>query len=179
MNRTNISRFLAILLILFGVSCRKSSKNEHTGKNRQEVKQQLEDVNRILIKKDHEVIKGYVKRQGWNMSESPTGLWFEIIQEGTGKKAQAGLTATLNYKVSLLDGALCYDSQNKGPKSFLIGQGNVESGLEEGILLLSEGSKARFIMPPYLAHGLPGDGDKIPARTIIVYEVELLSLSNQ
>ena len=62
-------------------------------------------------------------------------------------------------------------------KQFRIGQGGVESGLEEGVLLLlHEGDKATFIMPPHLAHGLPGDGNRIPARSIIVYEVELVKV---
>jgi FKBP-type peptidyl-prolyl cis-trans isomerase len=67
---------------------------------------------------------------------------------------------------------------NDDPKTFLIGQGGVESGLEEGILLLQEGDKARFIMPPHLAHGLIGDRDKIPARATIIYDLELVSLSD-
>jgi len=52
----------------------------------------------------------------------------------------------------------------------------VESGLEEGILLLRVGDKATFIMPPHLAHGLQGDGDRIPARSIIMYDVLLLKV---
>jgi FKBP-type peptidyl-prolyl cis-trans isomerase len=79
--------------------------------------------------------------------------------------------------VSLLDGTECYNSDREGPKIFTIGRGGVESGLEEGILLMKEGSRAKFIMPPYLAHGLPGDGKRIPARAIIVYDVELISLN--
>ena len=54
--------------------------------------------------------------------------------------------------------------------------GGVESGLEEGILLMKTGGKAKFILPPHLAYGLPGDGKKIPARAILVYDVELLSI---
>jgi len=82
----------------------------------------------------------------------------------------------LNYRISLLDGTLCYSSDSLGVKEFAIGHGGVESGLEEGILLLKVGDKARFIMPPFKAHGLLGDMKKIPARSIIVYEIELLKL---
>ncbi len=42
--------------------------------------------------------------------------------------------------------------------------------------MLREGDRAVFIMPPHLAAGLPGDGDKIPAHSVIVYEVEVLKL---
>ncbi len=59
-----------------------------------------------------------------------------------------------------------------------IGHGGVESGIEEGILLLHKGDKARFILPPFRAHGLLGDRQKIPPRSIIVYELELKDLIN-
>ena len=83
---------------------------------------------------------------------------------------------TLAYDVSLLDGTHCYGSDSLGFKQFRVGQGGVESGLEEGILMLNKGSKAIFIMPPHLAHGLTGDGDQIPARSVIVYHVELIKV---
>jgi FKBP-type peptidyl-prolyl cis-trans isomerase len=72
---------------------------------------------------------------------------------------------------------LCYTSGNLGEKKFSVSQGGVESGLEEGILMLRVGDKARFIMPPHLAHGLLGDQKKIPPRAIIVYEVEITNIS--
>jgi FKBP-type peptidyl-prolyl cis-trans isomerase len=40
------------------------------------------------------------------------------------------------------------------------------------------GDKARLILPPHLAHGLLGDENRIPARSIIVYEIELLDITN-
>jgi FKBP-type peptidyl-prolyl cis-trans isomerase len=110
------------------------------------------------------------------MEETPTGLWVGISGRGTGEKAQPGMTAAIKYRLSLLDGTICYDSDSLGLKTFRIGHGGVESGLEEGILLLREGDRATFIMPPHLAHGLPGDGNRIPARSIIMYDVELVKL---
>jgi len=141
-----------------------------------EAERAMVGANRILVKKDQEKIKAYIQRNNLSLEESPTGLWYGITVKGTGDKAAEGLIATLVYKVSLLDGTLCYDSEVLGAKQFRIGQGGVEAGLEEGLLMLTVGSKATFIMPPHLAHGLPGDGNKIPARSIIVYDVELLKL---
>jgi len=112
------------------------------------------------------------------MIETKTGLWYMIYEKGEGKKSKEGLYATINYNIALLDGPQCYSSDSLGPKRFKIGRSLVESGLEEGILLLTEGDKARFILPPHLAHGLVGDDNRIPARSIIVYDVELLSLNN-
>jgi FKBP-type peptidyl-prolyl cis-trans isomerase FkpA len=136
------------------------------------------EVNRLLVKKDSARIAQYIKERNWDMNETNTGLWYMIYEKGTGDKSKEGLYATINYNVELLDGSQCYSSDSLGPKRFKIGRGSVESGLEEGILLLKEGDKARFILPPHLAHGLVGDDNKIPARSIIVYDVELISLNN-
>ena len=57
-----------------------------------------------------------------------------------------------------------------------LGSGGVESGLEEGILLLKLGDKARFIIPSYLAHGLSGDQDKIPPKATLIYTIKIIDL---
>ncbi len=168
-------KILLLLFALFLFSC----KNQKTVDNQQEhktTKNELIEVNRILVMKDQQRIKGYLERQNIQMLQTETGLWYFIEEQGEGPKAESGKRATINYRISLLDGTECYNSKEDGAKSFIIGRGGVESGLEEGILLMNEGGKANFIMPPYLAHGLPGDGNRIPARAIIVYNVELVSL---
>jgi FKBP-type peptidyl-prolyl cis-trans isomerase FkpA len=169
---------LNLSLIFFIVACTGEKKNETPAFNKKLSGEKLLEVNRILIKKDQQKIKGYISRKGWEMTETETGLWYEVLEKGTSLNAKVGMLATINYTLSLLDGKTCYSSDELGPKTFLIGKGNVESGLEQGILLLSEGSKARFILPPHLAYGLPGDGNCIPARAILLYEIELVSLSN-
>lgn len=131
-----------------------------------------------MVKKDHERIKEYARHNNLAMKETETGLWYRVEVKSRCDKAQKGQLATLRYQVSLLDGKLCYSSDSLGFKKFRIGRGGVESGLEEGILMMRPGDKAVFIMPPHLAHGLTGDGDKIPARSIIVYHVELLKLES-
>lgn len=166
------------LIILLFLQCKSETKSI-TEEQVKETQKKLVSVNKTLVKKDRQKIIGYIKRHHLEMKESPTGLWYRIIRQGKGKKAKPGFWATINYKVYLLEGTECYSSEDKGPKTFLIGRGNVEAGLEEGILLLNEGAKAMFIMPPHLAWGLPGDGDKIPMRSIIIYEVELIKLSSK
>jgi FKBP-type peptidyl-prolyl cis-trans isomerase FkpA len=141
-----------------------------------QVQQHMVGVNRLLNKKDRERILGYIEREKLNMHESGTGLWYMIENKGIGQQAKKGNIATIKYNVTLLDGTACYDSDKDGPKIFQIGKGGVESGLEEGILLLNGGGKAKFIIPPHLAYGLLGDEKKIPGRAILVYEVELVSL---
>jgi FKBP-type peptidyl-prolyl cis-trans isomerase len=142
-----------------------------------EENEKLLKVNKYLVDKDVDIIKGYVKRRNCEMNVTQTGLWYMIYEKGSGEHSKIGKSATLSYKLSLLDGTLCYSSEEDGLKTFRIGKGGVEAGLEEGILLMREGDKARFIMMPHLAHGLIGDEKCIPARAIILYEVELLKIS--
>lgn len=180
MNYINTKTYVIILLLLLG--CQSGSNTDYVPPTNEKEKQQKEtmmEVNKRLVKKDSEIIESYVERVGWNMTETKTGLWYQIYEEGQGQKAKAGLNASIAYTVHLLDGTLCYKVNKENPKTFKIGQGGVEAGLEEGILMLREGSKARFIMPPHLAHGLLGDENKIPSRAIIIYDVTLLSLSEK
>ena len=139
-------------------------------------KKDLVSVNKFLVKKNHQNIVNFVHRKGWDMKETSTGLWYMIYRHGAGKAAGSGEVVTFNYSISLLDGQFCYTSDSLGPKSFKIGNGHVESGLEEAILLLHEGDKARLIMPPHLAYGLPGDNNKIPPQSTILYDISVLHI---
>ncbi len=170
-----VNTFILIFMLIF-FSCTREKVTEGK-KNIQNPKKSLEEVNKLLVEKDSERIKSYVERRGWAMRESESGLWFMIYQEGTGNLVKKNDYITFNYEVNLLDGTKCYSSEESGPKSFVVGKGGVESGLEEGVLLLKKGSKARFILPPHLAHGLIGDENRIPARAIIIYDIEILEIN--
>jgi len=169
---------VAIFYIALIGGCKSSTKKEYTNQDRQAFEENLIKANRGLITKDQEDIASFIASKSWQMQKTETGLWYEILQYNKGKKAKTGMIAHLRFNVTLLDGTLCYSSDSVGVKTFKIGQGGVESGLEEGVLLLSEGDSARFIMPPHLAYGLMGDENKIPSRSTIVYNVELFKLTD-
>lgn len=171
-----IYALLFTICILNSCSEEKDVKKNKTKEELEQYKKTLQTTNKYLTTLDAERIANYAKRRNWDLVESKSGLWYQVYEKGNGEKAKAGQIAVLKYKISLLDGTVCYTSDSTGVKEFSIGHGGVESGLEEGILLLNAGDKARFIMPPFKAHGLLGDMEKIPPRSIIVYELELLEL---
>ena len=131
-----------------------------------------------LIEKESRDIDNWLKRHQIEAQHTGTGLRFAILKKGNGNQAKLGQLATINYKLSLLDGTLCYDSKKSGPETFLIGQDHVESGLHEGIQKMHVGDKCLLIMPPHLAHGLLGDDKKIPPLSCIIYEVDLLQIKD-
>jgi FKBP-type peptidyl-prolyl cis-trans isomerase FkpA len=171
---TYIVGCLAITLFLNGCNNAFKRKPQYDKKTENEA---FLKANKGLVSLDQERIDAYVTRRGWQMEQTKTGMWYQIYEHGSGEQAKVGFIANLKYSVSLLDGTICYTSDSLGIMHFRIGQGGVESGLEEAILLMRVGDKARFIMPPHLAHGLLGDEKKIPPRSTIVYHAELINLT--
>ena len=99
--------------------------------------------------------------------------------EGDGDLIERGDIVTLEYEVDLITGDRVYSSKEDGNKTFVVGRGGVESGLEEAILKLRNNSVAVLILPSHLAHGLLGDGERIPPKSPIVYYVKVIDVKNK
>ena len=166
-------------MVFLTLSCRQAPVEEKApALTPGEEKEMLMRVNKFLVQKDIELIHSYAVRRGWEMQVTETGLFYEIYEKTDGDVVKEGMNISIDYKLSLLDGTMCYSSEKDGIKKFLVGKSHEVSGLEQGVGLMREGEKARFIIPPHLAYGLLGDEKRIPARSIIVYEVELLKVNN-
>jgi FKBP-type peptidyl-prolyl cis-trans isomerase len=173
--KPNVLRSIILIFLIIFFSCNRENEVNKRPINKY-TKESLVEVNKMLVSKDAEQIKSYVERRNWNMEVTESGLWFMIYKQGEGTFIQKNDRIGFNYEVWLLNGTLCYSSEELGIKSIVVGSGGVESGLEEGVLMLKKGSKARFILPPHLAHGLIGDENRIPARASIVYNIEILNV---
>ena len=136
-------------------------------------KNEMADINRYFVQKDRELIQNYIERKKLTMTESPTGLWFHIKKKGEGRLLKENDKVAFDYICYLLDGTECYNSGKRGPKEIVLGRSEIESGLYEGLHMMRSGGEAIFILPPFLAWGLVGDGESIPSRAIIVYEITI------
>jgi len=134
-------------------------------------------MNSYVAKRNRELIRQFVKRTGLDMKETGSGLWYGIYSNGTGKSVKKGDIVELSYNLKLLDGTPVDSVSVIKPKAFKAGKGGVESGLEEGILLLKEGDRAWFIIPPHLAFGNFGDQEKIPAGSFLFYDLYLIEVN--
>jgi FKBP-type peptidyl-prolyl cis-trans isomerase FkpA len=168
--KNNIFIFLFLSVI---VSACHNNGEEKRGVSLPDRKKMIE-MNRYIITKDRELIVNYCERKGIEAKETGTGLWYSVKSQGTGPLIKDGEVITFDYDCSLLDGTQCYSSSGSGPKSTRVGYSNIETGLLEGLKLMNHGAEYIFIIPPYLAHGVPGDGDRIPGRAIIVYRIKIL-----
>ena len=170
------SYIVSAIVVLGLTSCNQKDEESKKSFNRQEVAEQLINANKVALTAENEQIDKLIVSNGWQMNKTGTGFRYQIVEKGNGPKAIKGDFVKIEYEVKLISGEVIYTSEKTNLKEFRIGSGGVESGLEEGILLLKVGDKARFIIPSYLAHGLSGDQDKIPPKATLIYTVKLIDL---
>lgn len=169
--------FLTTLFVVF-ISCSNSTPKQEPVQNidKKELDRSLENVNRLMLQQESDLINEYIEKNNIDVVRTGTGLRYQIIEYGDGDFIKKGDVVTLEYELCLLSGELLYSSENNGNKIFLVGRGGVESGLEEAVLKLRKNSSAILILPPHLAHGLIGDGNRIPPKAILVYKIKVIDI---
>ena len=167
-----------IVLIVVCISCNTEGPKQQKQPTTAELKQHLAKANEDLVRVEEMDIENYIKRYKWNMEKLGSGLRYMIYEKGKGRPVELNTIVKYNYRTELLNGIECYSSDDNGPKQFLVGKGGVESGLEQAVLQLREGDRAKIILPSHLAFGLLGDDDCIPKKAVVIYDLEVLSVTN-
>lgn len=110
-----------------------------------------------------------------NVHVTASGLQYEILKEGNGKKPSATDTVVCHYEGTLIDGKMFDSSIKRGePATFPLNQ--VIAGWTEGLQLMQEGAKYRFFIPYELGYGERGAGASIPPFSALVFDVELIEV---
>ena len=105
----------------------------------------------------------------------PSGLQYQVLKEGNGKKPTAKDTVMCHYEGFLIDGTVFDSSVQRGePATFPLQQ--VIAGWTEGLQLMQEGAKYRFFIPYRLAYGEGGAGNSIPQFAALIFDVELIQV---
>ena len=113
--------------------------------------------------------------EGATITES--GLAYIMVKEGSGVQAENGKTVSVHYTGKLTDGTKFDSSLDRNqPIEFVLGQGRVIKGWDEGISYLKVGGKATFIIPSGLAYGERGAGGVIPPNATLIFDVELVDV---
>ena len=105
----------------------------------------------------------------------PSGLLYQVLNEGSGKKPTAADTVECHYEGRLIDGTV-FDSSYKRGESATFPLNGVIAGWTEGAQLMSEGAKYPFFIPYQLAYGERGAGQAIPPFAALVFDVELIKV---
>ena len=111
------------------------------------------------------------------LTTTESGLQYQDLVVGAGEAARTGATAVVHYTGWLLDGTKFDSSVDRGtPFEFVIGQGRVIKGWDEGVATMNVGGKRELIIPPDLGYGDRGAGSAIPPGATLKFEVELIGL---
>jgi len=136
-------------------------------------------------------LDAFISKNQLKVTSTPSGLRYAILQPSAKARPVAGDTVFVNYVGRTLSGKL-FDSsieaeakkggleqpgRNYEPISFVVGESEVIPGWDEGLLLLNEGAKARFLVPSSLAYGPRGAGQDIAPFSTLDFEVTLVKVN--
>ena len=144
--------------------------------------QAMEEEQRAAAQKMGEVNaaagKAFLEENGKRVevNVTPSGLQYEVLEEGTGKQPSAGDNVTVHYTGKLIDGTVFDSSVDRGaPATFGVTQ--VISGWVEALQMMKEGAKWRLFIPSNLAYGPNGAGNIIGPNSTLIFDVELIKVN--
>jgi FKBP-type peptidyl-prolyl cis-trans isomerase len=170
--------FSGLLLL---ASCGETPKEEKQAPiNESRIKDQFIKANQQVVVKESDEMDYYQKSHHMAFVKTSAGIRYFVYKPSPPQNdsIKDGAIVTINYTVSLLDGTECYSSKTAGPKEFKVGMDNLEDGLHKAVLYLKQHDKALIMIPSHLAHGLLGDSKKIPPQSPIMYDIDVLAVSN-
>jgi FKBP-type peptidyl-prolyl cis-trans isomerase FkpA len=133
---------------------------------------------------DDKILTEYFTKNHIKAQKTPSGLYYTIKKKGSGENAKPGQQVNMNYIGKFLDGKKFDANVDESYQpvngrtifSFKLGAHQVISGWDEGVQLLNKGCRATLYLPSALAYG-PGGTGPIPANSVLVFDVELVSMN--
>jgi FKBP-type peptidyl-prolyl cis-trans isomerase len=115
------------------------------------------------------------KAENKNLKVTESGLQYVVEKEGTGPMPKATDTVKVHYRGTLIDGTE-FDSSYKRNEPAEFPVGGVIKGWGEALQLMKVGSKWKVFIPPAIAYGEQGQPPVIPPASVLIFDIELLSI---
>jgi FKBP-type peptidyl-prolyl cis-trans isomerase FkpA len=164
----------SVSIVLYSCGSEPKYNNQHPIIQKDTLIEPLIGVNKKISENEKRDIENFVKRKNWPMIETGTGLQYFVYNPGTGEQVKSGDLVMVDFEITLLNGKVCYTSDETGSEEFVVDHDHVESGLHEALKYLRVGDQAKVIIPSHLAFGLAGDLDQIPPLSPIIYDLTVL-----
>ncbi|WP_299756010.1 FKBP-type peptidyl-prolyl cis-trans isomerase [uncultured Pontibacter sp.] len=159
----NGSRLLQALLLLFVTLGFAACKDDTTPQK----------------EKDDKQIQQYFQANGIDpatVTKTSSGLYYQLIEEGTGDKVFPGDKVSVHYVGTFLNGTKFDSSRDRNaPFNFTVGVRGVIAGWDEGLPYMRAGETARLYIPSHLGYGPYGSGS-IPGNSPLLFEIEVLEI---
>jgi FKBP-type peptidyl-prolyl cis-trans isomerase FklB len=139
----------------------------------QKIQQQRQEAGKAHKEAGEKYLAENAKKDG--VITLPSGLQYQVLQEGNGKKPTAKDSVKCHYEGFLIDGTV-FDSSVQRGEPAVFGLQQVIAGWTEGLQLMQEGAKYRFFIPYRLAYGEGGAGASIPPYAALIFDVELIQV---
>ena len=110
------------------------------------------------------------------VKQTPSGLQYKVIKEGSGEHPNPTSNVTVHYEGSLTDGTVFDSSYKRGePATFRLNQ--VIKGWTEGVQLMQPGAEYMLYIPYKLAYGEQGAGGRIPPYSTLIFKIQLINVA--
>ena len=146
---------------------------EFFAKKEQEINAQRAEAGKAHKEAGEKYLADNAKKAG--VVTLPSGLQYQVLKEGNGKKPSAKDSVKCHYEGFLIDGTV-FDSSVQRGEPAVFGLQQVIAGWTEGLQLMQEGAKYRFFIPYRLAYGEGGAGQSIPPFAALIFDVELIQV---
>ncbi len=116
--------------------------------------------------------------KGLKANKMACGIKYYVIDNGHGRPAHKGDNVYVHFSGWLPDGTIYTSTRNTGdPRRFTAGAGETFEGMDSAMLVMPEGARYRFIIPNKMAFGDKGYGNRIPPKTDITLDIEMVRIS--
>ena len=146
---------------------------EFFAKQEEKIQKQRAEAGKMAKEAGEKYLAENAKKDG--VITLPSGLQYQVLKEGNGKKPSAKDQVKCHYEGFLIDGTV-FDSSVQRGEPAVFGLQQVIAGWTEGLQLMQEGAKYRFFIPYRLAYGEGGTGNSIPPYAALIFDVELIQV---
>ena len=147
--------------------------NDYFQKQEEKMRAELAEKGKEAKEAGEKYLAENAKKEG--VVTLPSGLQYQVLKEGNGRKPKATDSVVCHYDGMLIDCTMFDSSIQRGePATFGLQQ--VIAGWTEGLQLMQEGAKYRFFIPYLLGYGESGAGQSIPPFSALIFDVELIEV---
>lgn len=135
------------------------------------IKENMINANKVINQSEDTQLDEYISRHGWTMTKLDNGARIQILEPGSGAKIDYEDSVTVSYRLEALNGTVFYEDNTE---TFVLGRHQTTVGLDRALMGLNRGAHVRIALPSSLGYGVVGDGDRVPARAVLIYDLNVM-----